>query len=90
MLDFLYLVHDDILNTELLPFAFDTDLEPWLLPLRFLNSTKNLDEFLYVQKKIHNDSYKSALKYLRLALNSTPPMYEALLPFVQVTKVNFI
>lgn len=65
-------------------FAFDADLEPWLLPLQFLNSTKNLDDFLYVRKKIHNDSYKGALKYLRFALNSTPPIYEALLPLVQV------
>lgn len=51
-----------------------------------LNSVKSLDEFLDLQKKVHNESYKGALKYFRAAVNSTPPTLEALFPLVQVLK----
>uniref|UniRef100_A0A164WDE0 Uncharacterized protein n=1 Tax=Daucus carota subsp. sativus TaxID=79200 RepID=A0A164WDE0_DAUCS len=59
-------------------------LEPWLLASRVLYSVKSLDEFLYLQKKVHNESYKGALKYLRAALHSVPSTPEALFPLVQM------
>ncbi|KAK1389283.1 TAF RNA polymerase I subunit A [Heracleum sosnowskyi] len=59
-------------------------LEPWLLASRVLYSVKSLDEFIDLQKKVRNESYKAALKYFRAALNSTPPMLAALFPLVQM------
>lgn len=59
-------------------------LEPWLLPLRLSHTTENLEDFINMQRKIHNDHYKGAVTYLRLALYSTPPTFEALLPLIQM------
>lgn len=70
----------------MLPFLSEKGLEPWWLASRVLYTVKDLDEFLYLQKKVYNESYKGALKYLRAALDSTPPTLEALFPLVQVIK----
>lgn len=70
----------------MLPLLSGKGLEPWLLASRVLYSVKSLDEFLYLQKKVRNESYKGALKCLRVALDSTPPAPEALFPLVQVVK----
>ncbi|XP_063947348.1 uncharacterized protein LOC108192343 isoform X2 [Daucus carota subsp. sativus] len=63
-------------------------LEPWWLASRVLYTVKDLDEFLYLQKKVYNESYKGALKYLRAALDSTPPTLEALFPLVQMLLIG--
>ncbi|KAL7249633.1 hypothetical protein ACSBR1_011759 [Camellia fascicularis] len=59
-------------------------LDSWLLPLRSSHSNKNLEDFIYSHREMLNDYYKGAVKYLRLALYSTLPVYEALLPLVQM------
>ncbi|KAK3036303.1 hypothetical protein RJ639_031275, partial [Escallonia herrerae] len=59
-------------------------LEPLLLPLRLCHSKQNLEDFIFMQKKMHNDYYKAAVNYLRVALHSTPPVFGALLPLIQI------
>ncbi|KAA8523951.1 hypothetical protein F0562_010374 [Nyssa sinensis] len=59
-------------------------LDSWLLPLRLLRTSENLEAFTYLHKEKLNDYYKNAVKYLRLALYSTPPLFEAVLPLIQM------
>lgn len=51
-------------------------LESWLLPLQ----TKNWE----LERVIQDDEYENAVKYLREAVYSKPPVMSAFLPFVQV------
>lgn len=76
--------HEEVTFSGHASILFAQGLEPWLLASRVLYSVKSIDEFLDLQKKVHNESYKGALKYLRAALNSTPPTLEALFPLVQM------
>ncbi|KAI3466075.1 hypothetical protein Pfo_022738 [Paulownia fortunei] len=57
---------------------------PWLLPIKLPSSHENLEDALYMHRKLHNNYYKSALKYLRVALYSTPPVVEAFHPLIQM------
>ncbi|KAK6154296.1 hypothetical protein DH2020_008544 [Rehmannia glutinosa] len=59
-------------------------LPPWVLPIKLPSSHENLEDVLYMHRKLHNNHYKSALKYLRVALYSTPPVVEALHPLIQM------
>ncbi|KAL8189247.1 hypothetical protein R6Q57_028813 [Mikania cordata] len=59
------------------------DLEYMLMPLNF-QRTKNLEDFISLQRSIQNDNYKAAVKHLQNALHSTPPVFEALLPLIQM------
>ncbi|XP_062093582.1 uncharacterized protein LOC133799581 isoform X2 [Humulus lupulus] len=54
-----------------------------LLPVKLLQSTENC-----VHKEMLNDYYKEAVKYLRHALCSTPPVLAALLPLIQLLLVG--
>ncbi|KAK2968393.1 hypothetical protein RJ640_004399 [Escallonia rubra] len=58
-------------------------LDPLLLPLRLPHLKQNLEDFIFMQKKMHNDYYKAAVNYLQVALYSTPSEIGALLPLIQ-------
>lgn len=56
--------------------------------MKLPTSHENLEDALYeyreLQKKLHINEYKNALKHLGAALYSTPPVSEALHPLIQV------
>ncbi|XP_043807080.1 uncharacterized protein LOC110601133 isoform X2 [Manihot esculenta] len=55
-------------------------LESWLLPLQ----TKNWE----LERVIQDDEYENAVKYLREAVYSKPPVMSAFLPFVQLLLIG--
>ncbi|XP_059661469.1 uncharacterized protein LOC132307663 [Cornus florida] len=59
-------------------------LDSWLLPLRLPHTNENLEDFNHLHKEMLNDYYKNAVKYLRLALFATAPLFEALVPLIQI------
>ncbi|KAL3503159.1 hypothetical protein ACH5RR_037608 [Cinchona calisaya] len=63
-------------------------LPPWLLPLQLPRSTENLENFIYMHRNSLNDHYKNALKYLRAALYSSLPAFEAFHPLMQMLLVG--
>lgn len=77
------------LDSWLLPcFCFVKEsLDSWLLPIKLPKSYEDYDNFMKKHGKLLNDDYKNAMKYLRLALYSTPLVSSALLPFIQVTRL---
>ncbi|KAL0406760.1 UNVERIFIED_CONTAM: hypothetical protein Slati_3989900 [Sesamum latifolium] len=62
----------------------DIGLPPWLLPIKLPSSHENVEDAVYMHRKLHNNYYKSALKHLRVALYSTPPVIEAFHPLIQM------
>ncbi|OMO74853.1 hypothetical protein CCACVL1_16424 [Corchorus capsularis] len=60
-------------------------LESWLMPLQLPHSSEN---FVDLHRKMLNGHYHDALKYLRLALHSAPPLSGALLPLVQLLLIG--
>ncbi|KAJ1423149.1 TAF RNA polymerase I subunit A [Sesbania bispinosa] len=62
-------------------------LDLWLLPLRFSNEN-SFEEFMYMHRNQPNDYYKNAVKYLQLAVNSTPSTSAALLPLIQLLLIG--
>ncbi|KAK6132663.1 hypothetical protein DH2020_033615 [Rehmannia glutinosa] len=77
-------VDDNVKRKLLLPVLSHKSLPPWVLPIKLPSSHENLEDVLYMHRKLHNNHYKSALKYLRVALYSTPPVVEALHPLIQM------
>nr|XP_043632851.1 uncharacterized protein LOC122604028 isoform X2 [Erigeron canadensis] len=59
------------------------DLDYMLMPIR-QPITNNFEDFISLQRGIQTDHYKAAVKHLRVALHSTPPAFEALLPLIQI------
>ncbi|XP_073058267.1 uncharacterized protein [Primulina eburnea] len=59
-------------------------LPPWLLPLKLPDSHENLEDAMEMHKTLRNDFYISAVKCLRVALYSTPPVIEAFHPLIQM------
>ncbi|CAK9182957.1 unnamed protein product [Ilex paraguariensis] len=59
-------------------------LDSWLLPLRLPHSRDKLDDLICLHRNMGSDYYNNAVKYLRLALQSTTPVFEALLPLIQI------
>ncbi|KAF9671778.1 hypothetical protein SADUNF_Sadunf12G0084000 [Salix dunnii] len=59
--------------------AFE-NLGSWLLPLR----TGNWD----LDRIVHDEEYRNAVKYLQEAIHSTPPVPAALLPLVQLLLIG--
>ncbi|KAL6283517.1 hypothetical protein ACE6H2_014446 [Prunus campanulata] len=59
-------------------------LESLLLPIRLPDSTDNHKDFMY----LFSDYYNIAVKYLRLALHSTPPVLVALHPLIQLLLIG--
>ncbi|KAG8364888.1 hypothetical protein BUALT_Bualt18G0045400 [Buddleja alternifolia] len=70
------LPHASIFYTQGLP--------PWLLPLKLPSFHENLEDAISMHRKLHDNYYKSALKHLRVALYSTPPILEAFHPLIQM------
>ncbi|XP_050105317.1 uncharacterized protein LOC126584978 isoform X2 [Malus sylvestris] len=62
-------------------------LESLLLPIRLPESTDR-EDFMNSQTTIFTDSFRNAVKYLRRALHSTPPVLQALLPLVQLLLIG--
>ncbi|XP_022734868.1 uncharacterized protein LOC111288303 isoform X2 [Durio zibethinus] len=56
-------------------------LESWLMPFQLPHSSEN---FAYLHRQMLNNHYNDAVKYLRLAFHSVPPLSAALLPLVQL------
>ncbi|MCD7450102.1 hypothetical protein HAX54_003520 [Datura stramonium] len=62
---------------------YNRGLPLWLLPLQLPSSNENLEDDLNMHRTLRNDHYKSAIKYLRNALYSSPPVLEAFHPLIQ-------
>lgn len=60
-------------------------LDSWLLPIRLPQNIKNSEGWQPVKL---NDVYKDAVKYLRLALDSSPATSDALLPLIQLLLIG--
>ncbi|CAN4075565.1 unnamed protein product [Withania somnifera] len=56
----------------------------WLLPLQLPSSNENLEDDLNMHRTLRNDHYKNAIRYLRHALYSSPPVLEAFHPLIQM------
>lgn len=52
--------------------------------MKLLVSDESLEDAVYKHRKLLNSYHKSAVKHLRVALHSTPPVIEALHPLIQV------
>ncbi|KAJ8561026.1 hypothetical protein K7X08_027216 [Anisodus acutangulus] len=63
---------------------YNRGLPLWLLPLQLPFSNENLEDNLNMHRTLRNDHYKSAIKYLRHALYSSPPVLEAFHPLIQM------
>ncbi|XP_060209297.1 uncharacterized protein LOC132636448 isoform X1 [Lycium barbarum] len=63
---------------------YNRGLPLWLLPLQLPSSNENLEDDLNMHRTLRNDHYKSAIKYLRHALYSSPPVLEAFHPLIQM------
>ncbi|KAJ0047237.1 hypothetical protein Pint_04808 [Pistacia integerrima] len=63
-------------------------LDSWLLPVRLPNSSEDYEIAIRKYRKLLNDDYKNAVKYLRFALYSTPAVSAALLPLIQLLLIG--
>ncbi|KAI9184755.1 hypothetical protein LWI28_000794 [Acer negundo] len=63
-------------------------LDSWLLPIKLPNSNDDYENYIRKHMKLLNDDYKNAIKYLRFALLSTPPVPAALLPLIQLLLIG--
>ncbi|XP_004251881.1 uncharacterized protein [Solanum lycopersicum] len=63
---------------------YNRGLPLWLLPLQLPSSDENLEDVLNMHRALRNDNYKNAIKYLRHALHSSPPVLEAFHPLIQM------
>ncbi|KAL5542750.1 hypothetical protein UlMin_010460 [Ulmus minor] len=63
-------------------------LDSLLLPIRWPQSLENPEDLIHLHTEILNDYYKDAVKYLQLALCSTPSVLVALLPLIQLLLVG--
>ncbi|KAF3664204.1 hypothetical protein T459_23844 [Capsicum annuum] len=63
---------------------YNRGLPLWLLPLQLPSSNENLEDDLNMHRTLRNDHYRNAIKYLRHALYSSPPVLEAFHPLIQV------
>lgn len=85
-----YLVHEHFQYMLIFfPCLAKERWDSWLLPLRLPHSNANFEDLIHLHRELINDYYKSAVKYLKLALYSTPPILAALLPFIQVISIFF-
>ncbi|KAF8025848.1 hypothetical protein BT93_F2627 [Corymbia citriodora subsp. variegata] len=62
-------------------------LDSWLLPIRLPQNMKNSEDFIKRHQEILNVD-KDAVKYLRLALESSPTISDALLPLIQLLLIG--
>ncbi|CAL9128003.1 unnamed protein product [Musa acuminata var. zebrina] len=59
-------------------------LEKCLLPVQLDHLTGDLEHIICSYRRLVNQYYNDAVKHLRLALHSTPPLLAAILPLVQL------
>ncbi|KAK0599231.1 hypothetical protein LWI29_003455 [Acer saccharum] len=74
-------------NNASIFFALER-LDSWLLPIKLPNSNEDYENYIRKHMKLLNDDYKNAIKYLRFALLSTPPVPAALLPLIQLLLIG--
>ncbi|TXG65264.1 hypothetical protein EZV62_006539 [Acer yangbiense] len=70
------------------PLLTNKRLDSWLLPIKLPNSNEDYENYIRKHMKLLNDDYKNAIKYLRFALLSTPPVPAALLPLIQLLLIG--
>ncbi|WOL20235.1 hypothetical protein Cni_G29039 [Canna indica] len=58
-------------------------LEKDLLPARLDHLSGDLEDIIYSYRRLTNEHYDDAVKHLRQALHSSPPLLVAMLPLVQ-------
>ncbi|XP_056167497.1 uncharacterized protein LOC115663958 [Syzygium oleosum] len=74
----------DVGNVRCASFLSDlVGLDSWLLPIRLPQNIKNSEDFIQRHREKLN-VYKDAVKYLRLALDSSRAVSDALLPLIQL------
>ncbi|KAI3427582.1 uncharacterized protein J3R85_009421 [Psidium guajava] len=79
----------DVGNVHCASFLSDlVGLDSWLLPIRLPQNIKNSEDFIQQHLKMLNVYYKDAVKYLRLALDSSPAKSDALLPLIQLLLIG--
>ncbi|XP_020582071.1 uncharacterized protein LOC110025762 isoform X2 [Phalaenopsis equestris] len=74
-------LRDNFINTSIF---FASELDKRLLPIHIKLLTEDPIQSILLYRKLANEKYRDAVKHLRLALHSTPPLLAALLPFIQV------
>ncbi|XP_030549815.1 uncharacterized protein LOC115754785 [Rhodamnia argentea] len=79
----------DVGNVHCASFLSDlAGLDSWLLPIRLPQNIKNSEDFIQRHLKMLNVYYNDAVKYLRLALDSSPAKSDALLPLIQLLLIG--
>ncbi|MCL7029348.1 hypothetical protein MKW94_012593 [Papaver nudicaule] len=82
-----------VIDTEELPshnqggntsIFYSRGLQTSLLPLRLPNPSENVEEYIDSHRGMVNEDYDKAVKHLKCALYSTPPVLASLLPLVQL------
>ncbi|XP_020082908.1 uncharacterized protein LOC109706481 isoform X2 [Ananas comosus] len=74
-------LHSNFQNTSIF---LARGLDKTLLPIQLKHLDGDLEQSIYLYRKLANENYKDAVKHLRLALHSTPPVMAALLPLIQL------
>ncbi|KAL0922210.1 hypothetical protein M5K25_006180 [Dendrobium thyrsiflorum] len=72
---------DNFVNTSI---YFAPGLDKRLLPIQLKLLTEDPIHSILFYRKLANEKYRDAVKHLRLALHSTPPLLAALLPLIQL------
>ncbi|XP_030445975.2 uncharacterized protein LOC115668705 [Syzygium oleosum] len=79
----------DVGNVHCASFLSDlVGLDSWLLPIKLPQNIKNSEDFIQQYLEMLNGDYKDAVKYLRLALDSSPAKSDALLPLIQLLLIG--
>ncbi|XP_020676131.1 uncharacterized protein LOC110095089 isoform X3 [Dendrobium catenatum] len=72
---------DNFVNTSI---YFASGLDKRLLPIQLKLLTEDPIQSILLYRKLANEKYRDAVKHLRRALHSTPPLLAALLPLIQL------
>ncbi|PKA57919.1 hypothetical protein AXF42_Ash012458 [Apostasia shenzhenica] len=72
---------DNLLNTSI---YFAPGLDKSLLPIQLKLLAEDPEQSIHLYRKFPNDNYRDAVKHLRFALHSKPPVLAALLPLIQL------
>ncbi|KAL7143389.1 hypothetical protein ABFS83_08G187800 [Erythranthe nasuta] len=59
-------------------------LPTWLFPMKLPTSHEKLEDEMKKHRRLLNDDHKNALQHLRVAINSIPPVVEAVHPLIQM------
>ncbi|KAF8402415.1 hypothetical protein HHK36_013370 [Tetracentron sinense] len=77
-------IHKEQSHQDFQPKGFYMQDAVQLLP----HSDGKLEDSIYLHREMLNGYYTNAVKHLRLALYSTPPLLEALLPLIQLLLIG--